>query len=74
MAAAGGRRNEMNLEAAGREFLKQLPQERMLSGRSELAEIELRGKPGLPALYPLAPVLSHLSGLIGLVGDAQGLK
>jgi hypothetical protein len=35
----------MNPEAAGRQFLKRLPQERMLSGRSELAEIELRDYP-----------------------------
>lgn len=48
VAGAGGRRNEMNLEAAGREFPKRLPQERMLSGRSELAEIELREYPTRP--------------------------
>ncbi|MCS3675551.1 hypothetical protein GGP66_002998 [Salinibacter ruber] len=50
----------------------------MLSGRSELAEIELRGKPGFTALYPLAPILRLLSGLMGkvskLMGGGQGLK
>ncbi len=79
MAAAGGRRNEMRPEAAGR----QADPEVITARENSLwALIDCRdraqGKPRPTDLYPLTPILRLLSGLMGkeskLMGDAQALK